>query len=278
VLRLGSFAAYACGEGRAACGLLREGPGQRPIVAGPYLTERQTEWLRRAVAGDLERLPLDVDGRLSGWAPPSHRGVTGWLAAGGIFVYPIIFAAALGLVLTFERLRYLVHTRRSPALIRRVRALLEADRTADARRAAAASRGPTARVLLAGVEAHGGSQAERETAMESALLAEAPRIERSLSLLGALAAVAPLLGLLGTVSGMIATFNTISAAGTSDPQLLSGGISEALITTELGLMVAIPMLLVHAWLLRWVERREAMLEYDAIQVFGLEHPEQDDAG
>ena len=106
--------------------------------------------------------------------------------------------------------------------------------------------------------------------MESALLAEAPRLERSLSLLAAMAGVAPLLGLLGTVSGMIATFDTISSAGTGNPRLLSGGISEALITTQLGLMVAIPLLLAHAWLRRWAERREALLEHCAIQAFGIE--------
>jgi biopolymer transport protein ExbB len=107
--------------------------------------------------------------------------------------------------------------------------------------------------------------------MESALLAEAPHLERSLSLLAALAGVAPLLGLLGTVSGMIATFDTISTVGTGNPRLLSGGISEALITTQLGLMVAIPLLLAYAGLERWVQRREAMLEHQAIQVFGFQN-------
>ncbi|MGB2822938.1 MAG: MotA/TolQ/ExbB proton channel family protein, partial [Phycisphaerae bacterium] len=138
-----------------------------------------------------------------------------------------------------------------------------------ARAAVGTPRTPTARVLLAGVDAVSKSEQEREGAMESTLLAEAPKLERSLSLLGALAGVAPLLGLLGTVSGMIATFDTISVAGTGNPRLLSGGISEALITTQLGLMVAIPLLLAHAWLSRWVERREAMLEHNAIQVFGI---------
>jgi biopolymer transport protein ExbB len=192
-----------------------------------------------------------------------------------MFVYPIIFVAALGAVLVLERLRYLLSTRRSPALIGGVLERLEQGDERGAREVLADAQGPTARVMAAGVEARGKSEEERETAMESALLAEAPRLERSLSFLAALAAVAPLLGLLGTVSGMIATFNTISTAGTGNPRLLSGGISEALITTQFGLMVAIPLLLIHAWLQRWVERREAMLEYDAIQVFGLEHHEEE---
>jgi len=64
------------------------------------------------------------------------------------------------------------------------------------------------------------------------------------------AAIAPLLGLLGTVSGMIGTFNVIAVAGTGDPKLMAGGISEALVTTFFGLVVAIPALVLHAYLSR----------------------------
>jgi biopolymer transport protein ExbB len=109
--------------------------------------------------------------------------------------------------------------------------------------------------------------------MESALMKEAPHMERGLSLLAALAGVAPLLGLLGTVSGMVSTFNVISRTGTADPKLLSGGISEALITTELGLIGAVPLLLTYAALRSWVHRREAMLEYAAIRAFGIREEE-----
>ncbi len=276
VLRLGAFAAYACGPSRESCGLLRTDGVDTPLVAGPYLDEEQMANLRAAAGGSLNRLPVDVDGALRDRPPQERKSVRSWLKAGGMFVYPIIFVAVLGMLLVLERLGYLLSTRRSPAAIREVLERLEGGDVEGARDALSGARGPTARVMAAGLEARGKSEQERETAMESALLAEAPRMERSLSFLAALAAVAPLLGLLGTVSGMIATFNTISAAGTGNPRLLSGGISEALITTQLGLIVAIPLLLIHAWLQRWVERREAMLEYDAIQVFGLEHHEGED--
>ena len=76
-----------------------------------------------------------------------------------------------------------------------------------------------------------------------ALLAEQPRIERFGVPIMVIAAVAPLLGLLGTVTGMIGTFDVITQFGTGDPKMLSGGISEALVTTQMGLIVAIPMLL-----------------------------------
>lgn len=82
--------------------------------------------------------------------------------------------------------------------------------------------------------------------LDEAILRETPRLERGLVTLAILAAVAPMLGLLGTVSGMIETFQAISLFGTGDPKLMSGGISQALVTTELGLAVAIPLLLIHS--------------------------------
>ncbi|BAW79679.1 MotA/TolQ/ExbB proton channel [Candidatus Nitrosoglobus terrae] len=82
--------------------------------------------------------------------------------------------------------------------------------------------------------------------LDEAILKEMPQLERGLPTLAILADVAPLLGLLGTVTGMIKTFQAITMFGTSDPKLMSAGISEALVTTVIGLMVAIPILLIHS--------------------------------
>ena len=84
-----------------------------------------------------------------------------------------------------------------------------------------------------------------ELRLGEAVLEEVPRINRHLPLLKIVAAVAPLMGLLGTVTGMIITFQAITLFGAGDPRLMAGGISQALITTVLGLCVAIPMLLLH---------------------------------
>lgn len=84
--------------------------------------------------------------------------------------------------------------------------------------------------------------------LDQAILKERPHIKRYLPTLSVFAAIAPLLGLLGTVSGMIETFQAITLFGTGDPKLMSGGISVALVTTELGLAVAIPLVLLHNWL------------------------------
>ncbi|MGK0345867.1 MAG: biopolymer transport protein ExbB, partial [Myxococcota bacterium] len=79
---------------------------------------------------------------------------------------------------------------------------------------------------------------------EEAMLTVLPRLERYSTAILVVAAVAPLLGLLGTVTGMITTFDVLTQFGTGDPKMLSGGISEALITTQLGLIVAIPAVFV----------------------------------
>lgn len=85
-----------------------------------------------------------------------------------------------------------------------------------------------------------------ELQLDEAILKETPRLERGQSILKLLAAVAPLMGLLGTVVGMIVTFQAITVFGTSDPKLMAGGISQALVTTVLGLIVAIPLLFAHS--------------------------------
>jgi biopolymer transport protein ExbB len=110
---------------------------------------------------------------------------------------------------------------------------------------------------------------EREAVLEASLLNEESELGRSRSMLAVLAAVAPLLGLLGTVTGMIATFQSIALYGTANPSLLSNGISEALITTQLGLVVAVPILLAHAIIHRIADKHRMRLEQRAIQLLAL---------
>ncbi len=93
---------------------------------------------------------------------------------------------------------------------------------------------------------------------------EIPRLERFLSTLGMLAAISPLLGLLGTVTGMINTFHVITWYGAGDPRMMSGGISEALVTTMLGLSAAIPIMMCHTLLSRKVENVIARMEEKAV--------------
>ncbi len=105
---------------------------------------------------------------------------------------------------------------------------------------------PLGRILS--VYLHQNKEVDLETLemkLDEAVLKELPALEKGLPLIKLLAAVAPLLGLLGTVTGMIATFQSITLFGTGDPKLMAGGISQALITTVLGLVAAIPLLFMH---------------------------------
>jgi biopolymer transport protein ExbB len=170
----------------------------------------------------------------------------------------------LGLGLGVERSVTLLRAahRVDASLAARVNDVVAKGQPADAVALVGARTDPAARILAAGLAATG-THDQREAAVGAAFARELPPLERALTMLGAVAAVAPLLGLLGTVSGMIGTFDVISAHGAGNPRLLSGGISVALITTQLGLIVAVPALLAHAWISRIVERRTSELEHVA---------------
>ena len=105
-----------------------------------------------------------------------------------------------------------------------------------------------------------------EDIISESILHESSRIDRFGTAILVIAAVSPLLGLLGTVTGMISTFDIITEFGTGDPKLLSSGISEALITTKFGLIVAIPMLLVGNVLTSWGQRIKNDLEQAALHI------------
>jgi biopolymer transport protein ExbB len=111
-----------------------------------------------------------------------------------------------------------------------------------------------------------------EQAIQRALVVEMPTLEKRMGLLATLGAVAPLLGLLGTVSGMITLFKVITEVGSNDARLLAGGISEALITTEAGLIIAIPILLIHGWLSERVEEITAILRTTILEVLNILWP------
>ena len=109
----------------------------------------------------------------------------------------------------------------------------------------ASENNPLGRVLFATEQSSAEDSATLELILDEAITREVPRLEKGLSMIKLFAAVAPLLGLLGTVTGMITTFQAISLFGTGDPKLMADGISQALVTTMLGLSVAIPLLFLH---------------------------------
>ncbi|WP_219591192.1 MotA/TolQ/ExbB proton channel family protein, partial [Aeromonas salmonicida] len=100
--------------------------------------------------------------------------------------------------------------------------------------------------MLGAYQSHRGDNIEDlESKLDEIILRNVPKFEKGISIIKLIASVAPLLGLLGTVVGMIATFQAITLFGTGDPKLMAGGISEALVTTMQGLVVAVPMLFLY---------------------------------
>lgn len=149
---------------------------------------------------------------------------------GGAVGYVIVVLGAVGLLVALVQYIYLVVV---SARVRRQR------KSVDQLQA----NNPLGRVLqrFKDLDKHQTPEA-LEARLDEAVLAELPRIERGQPIVKLLAAIAPLLGLLGTVTGMIVTFQAITVFGTGDPQLMAGGISQALVTTVLGLVTAVPLL------------------------------------
>ena len=125
---------------------------------------------------------------------------------------------------------------------------------------------PLGRVLLA-YEVHKSADLETlQLRLDDAVLKELPKLEAGLNVVKVLAAVAPLMGLLGTVIGMIVTFQAITLFGTGDPKLMAGGISQALVTTVMGLIAAIPLLLLHAFAASTARRVGQVLEEQSVSL------------
>ena len=115
------------------------------------------------------------------------------------------------------------------------------------RKAQASKSNPLGRIMMAYDESKSKDGDTVELKLDEAILRESPKLEMGLNFLKLGAGIAPLLGLLGTVTGMIKTFQAMMIYGTGDPQLMAGGISEALVTTMMGLIAAIPLLILHSF-------------------------------
>ncbi|MDQ7008353.1 MAG: MotA/TolQ/ExbB proton channel family protein [Acidobacteriota bacterium] len=184
---------------------------------------------------------------------------------GGPVMVPMLLMAAAALLVALLKWFQLARIR-NPSK-KRVNSLLDAVRRRDLDGAMArleAIPGPTGEMLRVGVEHAAEPRELVEEVMYEKMLDTRLRLQRFLWFIAICAAAAPLLGLLGTVTGIINTFKLITVYGTGDAKTLSSGISEALITTEFGLIVAIPSLLFHAYLSRRARRFVDGMEKTAI--------------
>jgi biopolymer transport protein ExbB len=187
-----------------------------------------------------------------------------FVARGGIVMIPIALLSLVAVALIVEKAVVLARHRpyRGDAGARAVE-LLRAGSAAMLLEELRASRSPEARVLRAGVEPPTMAREGREALMEAEATRVMAALEERVSWLSAIANVATLLGLLGTVTGIIRAFASVKAVGYSNPAVLSGGISEALITTAAGLVVAVPSLLSYHVFANAVSRSATNMELAA---------------
>ncbi|MFO7576205.1 MAG: MotA/TolQ/ExbB proton channel family protein [Pelovirga sp.] len=189
---------------------------------------------------------------------------------GGPLMYPILFCSIIGWAIFMERFYAYFLIRRDLLRLRSsTLSYLREGRDEEAIRLCSEKSSPLARILLVVLTNRGQQRAHLKALAEEVGGRVAVELQRYLGLLATIANVAPLLGLLGTVLGMINAFNVIAAEGVGTPATLGGGISEALITTAAGLSVAVPMLLVHRYLSARSDRLLLELEEASMQVVDL---------
>jgi biopolymer transport protein ExbB len=189
------------------------------------------------------------------------------IIAGGPVMWPIVLCSVIAAAIMLERLWTLQRKRVIPReLTDRIWKLVET-RTLNERHIEALARNsPLGRVLAAGLANRNQGREIMKEVIEDTGRHVVHELERFLNPLGTIAAITPLLGLLGTVTGMIQAFEAITSQGVGDPQVLSGGIGEALITTAAGLIVAIPALIGYRYLRGLVDFLVVEMEKEAMKL------------
>jgi biopolymer transport protein ExbB len=190
---------------------------------------------------------------------------------GGVLMWPILICSVVALAITIERFwslrRASIDTREFMDIMRTV---LRQNRFQDAIDVCDETDGPIARIMKAGLLKHNRSKEDIREAIADAGHLEIPRLERYLSALATCANIAPLLGLLGTVTGMIQAFAQIQhMEGLVNPADLAGGINSALVTTAAGLTVAIPTLVAYNYFVSRVENMILEMEISSSELVEL---------
>ncbi len=187
-----------------------------------------------------------------------------FLNKGGWLMYVILFLSILSFTVFIERIKYLKEVKkRSRRLAERVRQVLKRGDIKSAISICEKSKEPIAKVLLAGLKNYEEDRDYIIEVIKSTANREIPRLGRNLGIMSTTASVAPLIGLLGTVFGMIQSFHSIELEGTGKPQVLAGGISVALLTTAFGLTVAIPTIIAYNYLTHLVDKEVLYMEEEA---------------
>jgi len=183
------------------------------------------------------------------------------IRAGGMTMVPLVICSILALAIIIEK-AYMLRTRKvlSPEIVALVETIGTKEDTVVSAAVCERVNTPFARVIKTGLSNNGLPRAENVEMMQAAARHEVGHLERGLLMLEIITGISPLLGLLGTVLGIFHVFNVIVERGVGEASILSGGISEALITTIVGLFIAIPALVAHSYFSKRVD--ELVLEIE----------------
>ncbi len=189
---------------------------------------------------------------------------------GGFLMYPIFFCSLLAIAIFFERMFYLKSIKTSTRKFsNRISDLIRKGNINFAITACRKNYSPISQIILAALLKYGSSREEIKEAIEDTANKEITVLEKNLPILATVGNIAPLLGLLGTVFGMIKGFQVISALGVGNPEALAGAISEALLTTAFGLSVAIPTIVAYNYLIHRVDRQIKEMESTSVEILEL---------
>lgn len=258
---VGPVAYFTSGE---TGGLVERGESLRPTVV-PVPEHDVTSAVASIADSGTGTIPVDATMGNARAIEQTKETLVEHVAKGGVWIVPILTFAVISLAIAaFKALElYGIKSPKDDAVAKLID-LIRQGKHDEANAEASKLPGPAGRMLQIGVRHSGESVGIVEELCIEKVVEAQPKTQRLLSFIATTAAVSPLLGLLGTVTGMITTFQLITIFGTGDARNLSSGISEALITTEFGLIVAIPSLLLHAVLSRKANSILASMEKQAI--------------
>ena len=263
VVRVGNIAAF--GASAAGGGALAPAGGGRFKVWAA-----STPATAEALAAGRVPATLDIflfESSQNAIEEKAGKTLVGVINSGGTIAWIIVALGALAALLIVLRVLFLRSASASTGKVaREVGPLVKAGLRKEALAACKNLKGSTARVVASAVRNLDRDRAHIEDIVSEQILHESAHLNRFGAFIIVIAAVAPLLGLLGTVTGMISTFDIITEFGTGDPKLLSSGISIALVTTEVGLAVAIPALIFGNLLSGWAESIKDEMEKAALHV------------
>ncbi len=192
------------------------------------------------------------------------------IRSGGVIMIPLGICSVLALAIVLERLWNMRRVKIiSPDVLVQICHWIGQGVAEEAKALCRRVGTPMTNIVMAGLQSSGQSSTELRVTLEDAGKMEVPVLEKNLNWLGVCATVSPLIGLLGTVTGMIKVFRVLALEGPGNPFALAAGISEALVTTATGLMIAIPSLLFYHYFTGKAETLVNEMEHQSLQLVDL---------